>query len=268
MKTPNIDLLAANGILLHNYYVSPLCTPSRGALLTGLHPIHIGLQHNVIGNGQPWGLPLEVKTLPQYLKNLGYDTHLVGKWHLGFHHKQYLPTSRGFDTHFGYWTGHQDYYRRTSGESPTGYDFRDDERAVNISQYEGQYITDMITDRAVELIARQKERSKPLFLMISHSAVHSALKRDPIQAPQHYIDRFGHIRNAKRRKFCAMVATLDDSVGQVVSALYENDIINDTIVVLSTDNGGATRGTGNWSIDNSIGSNWPLRGSGSSLIRS
>ncbi|XP_023212868.1 arylsulfatase B-like [Centruroides sculpturatus] len=79
IPTPNIDVLAANSILLDNYYVQPICTPSRAALLTGKHPIHLGLQHLVIRTAEPSGLPLDVKTLPQYLKKFGYRSHGVGK---------------------------------------------------------------------------------------------------------------------------------------------------------------------------------------------
>lgn len=74
------------------------------------------MQHDVLYAGEPRGLPLKEKLLPQYLKELGYSTHAVGKWHLGFYKKEYTPTYRGFDTHFGYWTGHQDYNDHTAVE--------------------------------------------------------------------------------------------------------------------------------------------------------
>ncbi|KAH9377954.1 hypothetical protein HPB48_011932 [Haemaphysalis longicornis] len=79
IPTPNLDALAADGIILHNYYVQPQCTPSRSALMTGLYPIHTGTQHYVIMPAEPWGLPLEHKIMPQYLKDLDYETHIVGK---------------------------------------------------------------------------------------------------------------------------------------------------------------------------------------------
>ncbi|XP_054166668.1 arylsulfatase B-like [Oppia nitens] len=260
VRTPNIDVLANNGIILNNYYVSPICTPSRSALMTGYHPIHTGLYHNVIYNTQPWGLPLKYKILPQYLQTLGYESHIVGKWHLGFFKRDYLPTNRGFDSHFGFWTGHTDYYQRLSGDKPQGYDFRDNENPIDLSQYQDMYLTDILTNKSVDIINNRKDPMRPLFLFVAHNAVHAALKKNPLQAPQLYIDRFKHVSDKRRRKFCAMVSALDDSVADIVAALQVANIINNTIIIFSTDNGAATKGNSGWSIDNSIGSNWPLRG--------
>ena len=110
IPTPNIDALAYDGIILNNYYVNPLCSPSRGALMTGLYPIHTGLQHGVVQVNEDRGIPTNITLLPEYLQRLGYKTHAIGKWHLGHSRKEYLPTFRGFDTHYGYWAGMQDYY--------------------------------------------------------------------------------------------------------------------------------------------------------------
>ncbi|KAI0221731.1 Arylsulfatase B [Lamellibrachia satsuma] len=88
IPTPNIDTLAYDGIILNNYYVQPICTPTRSALLTGRHPIHTGMQQGVIAGAQPYGLGLNETLLPQYLKTLGYKTHIVGKWHLGMFAKR------------------------------------------------------------------------------------------------------------------------------------------------------------------------------------
>lgn len=116
IPTPNIDALAYSGIILQNYYVNPICTPSRSALMTGLHPIHTGMQSGVLVGAAPYGLPLKHKILPQFLNDLGYKSIAVGKWHLGSHSANYTPVNRGFDSHVGYWTGHEDYYDHTAQE--------------------------------------------------------------------------------------------------------------------------------------------------------
>ena len=94
--------------------VTPLCTPSRSALMTGKYAIHTGMQHDVIYGTQRYGLPLTEITLPNHLATLGYQNHIVGKWHLGHFKKAYTPLKRGFHSHYGYWTGHQDYYDHTA----------------------------------------------------------------------------------------------------------------------------------------------------------
>ena len=139
--SPNIDRLANTGIRLEHNYVQPVCTPSRAALLTGMYPYHLGRQNEIIsptGNCislifyfqticfelsetfyrrniffiDPTGLTLNVTLLPQILKRKGYRTHLIGKWHLGHCNKKYLPLSRGFETHYGFWEGAEDYYTK------------------------------------------------------------------------------------------------------------------------------------------------------------
>ncbi|XP_046580315.1 arylsulfatase B-like isoform X1 [Haliotis rubra] len=101
IKTPNLDKLAAAGVKLENYYVQPICTPTRSQFMSGRYQIHTGLQHGIIWAVQPNGLPLDSPTVADKIKQAGYSTHAVGKWHLGFYKDGYLPTNRGFDSYYG-----------------------------------------------------------------------------------------------------------------------------------------------------------------------
>ncbi|ELU18717.1 hypothetical protein CAPTEDRAFT_218441 [Capitella teleta] len=257
IPTPNIDLLATDGILLNNYYVQPICTPSRAALMTGRHPVHLGLQHDVIVWAQPYGLGLNETLLPQYLKTLGYSTHMVGKWHLGFYDKEHTPTKRGFDSHLGYYTGCEDYYDHTWGftKQDWGLDFWHD-REVDRSAF-GQYSTEVFTSEAERVIA-EHDVSKPLFLYLAQQAVHSGNPGNKVrlQAPWKYVKNFMGIKSEERRVFAGMVSALDDSVSNVTKALHEKGILNDTIIIFSTDNGGPANRQ-----DYNDACNWPLRGS-------
>ncbi|KAI8493732.1 hypothetical protein Bbelb_286530 [Branchiostoma belcheri] len=299
IPTPHLDSLAYSGVILGNYYVSPICTPTRSALMTGRHPIHTGLQHGVISGATPFGLPLNETILPQYLKQLGYATHMVGKWHLGMYAWDYTPTFRGFDSYFGYWTGAEgymdhinaihaswhlghhtwehtptyrgfdsyfgyltgkdNYYDHTDDESnskgETGYkglDLRNGTEPVWTEN--GTYSTELFATEAERIIASH-DTDKPLFLYLPHQAVHSGNPDDPLQAPQKYIDKFPHIQHPGRRTFAAMVSALDDAVGNVTKALSARGMLENSVIIFTTDNGGPAAG-----FDMNYASNWPLRG--------
>ncbi|XP_068084877.1 arylsulfatase B [Anabrus simplex] len=258
IPTPNIDALAYSGVILNSHYAQPLCSPSRAALLTGKYPLHNGMQHNVILEAEPWGLPLTEKLLPQYLQELGYTTHAVGKWHLGFFHKEYTPTYRGFDSFFGFWNGYEDYYSHITMESACGvilegYDMRRN-LSVDYSSM-GKYSTQLFTDEAVSIINRHDTKTGPLFLYLSHPAPHAGNYEEPLQAPEEDIHKFEYIQDPERRIYAAMVSQLDRSVGAVLTALRSNGMLDDSIILFSSDNGAITEG-----IHANRGSNWPLRG--------
>ncbi|XP_037880097.1 arylsulfatase B isoform X1 [Glossina fuscipes] len=255
--TPNIDALAYHGKILHRLYAPPMCTPSRSALLTGLYPFHTGTQHYILLNQEPWGPLTKFITMPEVFQAHGYSTNLIGKWHLGMGHKQFTPTYNGFDYHYGYWGAFIDYYDKTSKmETPgfsLGYDFR---RNLDLECDKGNntYVTDLFTAEA-ERIIMQNSGSKPLFLLVTHLAVHTANEEDPLQAPEEEIEKFSYIQDIRRRKYAAIVSKLDESVGRIVYALDRANKLNNTIVIFYSDNGAPTVG-----LFSNTGSNWPLRG--------
>ena len=144
--TPHLAQLAAEGVTLEQHYSQPICTPTRGALLTGRYPINNGLHNGVIEPLIPYGLDTSQTTLPEELRRANYTTHIVGKWHLGFCNKKFWPTNRGFDHHYGFLNGGQSYFSHTRDG---GYDFWDDEEVALADN--GTYSTTLIQQRAVEL---------------------------------------------------------------------------------------------------------------------
>ncbi|XP_016912326.1 arylsulfatase B-like isoform X3 [Apis cerana] len=249
IPTPNIDALAYNGIILNRHYVLPSSTPSRIAFFTGLYPIRIGMQGDGIRGGEPRGLPLHIKILPEHLRGLGYTTKLIGKWHMGYHTPQYTPLHRGFDTFFGFYNSHITYYDyEYSNQNMTGYDMhRGDDPAYGIKR---EYVTDLFTKEAIRIIENH-ELPRPLYLQISHLAVHA-----PIEQPEESSnDEIIQIREPNRRKYAKMVSKLDESVGRIVHALGERGMLRDSLILFLTDNGAASIGR-----YRNYGSNYPLRG--------
>jgi arylsulfatase A-like enzyme len=228
IKTPNIDKLAAAGARLEQFYVQPVCSPTRAALMTGRYPMRHGLQVGVVRPWAQYGLPLEERTLPQALKEVGYETAICGKWHLGHFQRPYLPTQRGFDHQYGHYNGALDYFTHMRDG---GFDWhRDDAECRD----EG-YSTFLLTDEASRII-RQHDLHKPLFLYVPFNAAHA-----PHQVPQKYTEPYAHFQEP-RRTYAGMVSAMDESIGRIVTALEEQGLRRNTLIIFSSDNGGPNPG--------------------------
>ncbi|WAR29520.1 ARSB-like protein [Mya arenaria] len=246
MFTPNLDKMARAGVILNSSYVQPVCTPSRNCFMTGYYPFHTGLQHEVIHPSHPGYLPANFTTLPQKLKQLGYTTHIVGKWHLGFCDWKYTPTYRGFDSFMGYYNGAEDYFTHIRDN---GYDFR-----FNTSVHhppEGEYSANVISARAVEILDSVDPVRDQLYLYLPFQSVHA-----PLEVPERYENIYANISTKSRRQYCGMVSALDEAVGNITSALRDRGFMDNALIVFTTDNGGPTFTAAN---------NLPLRGAKTTL---
>ncbi len=228
IKTPNLDKLAKGGAELTQFYVQPVCSPTRASLMTGRYPLRYGLQVGVVRPWADYGLNTDEYTLPQALKEAGYETAIVGKWHLGHAKREYLPTSRGFDHQYGHYNGALDY---NSHDRDGGHDWHKDDQA----NHDDGYSTTLIGKEATRIV-KDRNRNKPLFLYIPFNAVHS-----PFQAPKAVIDQYPDL-TGNRQKYAAMLHILDEAVGDVVAALEEQGEIENTLFLFSSDNGGPNPG--------------------------
>lgn len=279
IPTPHIDSIARNGVRFTNGYVTAAyCSASRAGLMTGRFQTRFGYEFNPTGvhcEHPDAGLPASEVTLAQHLKDAGYTTALIGKWHLGAHPK-YHPIRRGFDEFFGFtheghyfvpppWRGVTTMLRRKAlpdgsagrwidgkliytthmGRNEPAYDASNPILRAGQPVEETAYLTDAFTREALDFIERHKRR--PFFLYLAYNAVHS-----PLQGADSYMERFAHIGDIHRRIFAAMLANLDDSVGAVLGKLRAEGLEENTLVFFISDNGGPTREL--------TSSNLPLKG--------
>lgn len=225
IRTPNIDALARGGVRLEGFYAQPFCTPTRAALMTGRYPFRYGLQTAVIPSAHTYGLALDEWLLPQALKDAGYDTAIVGKWHLGHADRRYWPRQRGFDHQYGPLIGEIDYFTH---EQHGVLDWYRNNQPVR----EQGYSTTLLGDDAVRLIERH-DPARPLFLYLAFNAPHT-----PYQAPEADLQRYSAIADPSRRAYAAMVTAMDTEIGRVVAALDARGMRGNTLIVFQSDNGG------------------------------
>jgi len=258
IRTPNIDALAADGVRFTSGYVTAaVCAPSRAALLSGQHQQRFGYEFNPVRRDlEGVGMPSNIRILPEYLRERGYRTALVGKWHLG-RTRETHPMSHGFDEFVGLLPGATGYLVEPSeGDewlpdpvpgSPQGFWAMRLERGYEREDRTSGYLTDILTDEAVGFIGRNRDR--PFFLTLAYNAPHT-----PLQAPARYLQRYAHIEDQSARIYAAMVSAMDDGIGRVMTALREQGLSERTLVIFLSDNGCAAY------IGAGVCSNAPFRG--------
>lgn len=230
IHTPHLDALAASGVVFTQGYVShPYCSPSRAGLLTGKYQQSFGHESNPgypeFEDEIPDGLPLDEVLLSEILSENGYVTAAVGKWHLG-DHPDFWPTNRGFQEWYGFSGGGMNYWGHA----------KDPIRGVlhqgrPVPMEELSYLTDDFTKASVDFL--KKQGRKPFFLYLAYNAPHA-----PIQATRAYLAGTDYIEDGARSAYAAMIAGVDAGVGEITSALVEQDILDNTLIVFLSDNGG------------------------------
>lgn len=241
-RTPHIDSLAREGARCTNWYSgSPVCSPSRASLLTGCYPGHAGVRAILAGHRRATGLTAEVPTIATAVKELGYQTAAVGKWHLGLKEES-RPLSNGFDYFYGFMAGCLDYYSHifywsmADGKTDPTHDLWEGNEEIYDN---GRYLTEMISEKAVEKIREMNAEDKPFLLYVAYNAPHY-----PMHAPQKYLDRFKELP-WDRRIMAAMISAVDDGVGQIRDELERLGIDRDTLIYFQSDNG-PSRESRNW----------------------
>lgn len=239
IKTPHLDKLASRGMRFEQFYVQPTCSPTRIALMTGRYTYRTGGQLCVLRPYHHHGAPLEDRFLSEMMQEAGYRTAITGKWHLGLARRAYWPTARGFDLQYGPLGGSIGYFDH---EAYGTLDWQDQD---NIPLREEGYATDLLGQRATQIVREHDYDRQPLFLYAPFTAPHLPLEAHPAD-----LKRYAHIKNKKRRTYAAMVHALDQQVGELVAAIDQAGISDHTLILFASDNGGHNDGA----------SNLPLRG--------
>ncbi len=281
IATPNIDRIANEGVQLERFYVAPICSPTRSGLMTGRHPIRYGMMRGVVMSYHDFGLDPGETIIPQALAEAGYEHRGVfGKWHLGHAKSEYRPLQRGYTRFVGFLTEAFDYFTH---ERYGAVDWWHDDESV----HEPGYSTDLISKHAVEFVTEHAGGDAPFFMYVPYNAPHS-----PFQAKDEHLPRYANLEGVpveavvgkgvgpekyewfgghamsrarledvdgrlnNRRITGAMVHSLDEGIGNILDALDETGVADNTLVWFLSDNGG----------DTGIGDNRPFRGSKGNLF--
>lgn len=264
IETPSIDRLAAEGIQLDRFYSTPICSPTRAALMTGRDPMRLGVAYGVIMAWSTVGIHPDELFLPEAFRRAGYQTAMVGKWHLGHAQQTYHPNERGFEHFYGHLHTEVGYFPPFASQG--GKDFQRNGKTIDDQGYE----TFLLGDEGSRWI-RERDKEKPFLLYMPFIAPHT-----PLEAPDDLLKKYEDMdddRKATRSKqtddsrriarlmgqdnsrpiYAAVVDAMDQAVGNVLKALDDEGVANDTIVLFFSDNGGAAYATGG-------ADNVPLRG--------
>lgn len=237
--TPHLDRLAAEGLRFTDFYAAPICSASRAALLTGCYPARVGIRSAIFPKDKHGLSPSEV-TLAEVFKSRGYATAAIGKWHLG-HMAPMLPTRQGFDSYYGIpYSNDMNGQVRFQGERVHNVPLMEDERVIEQPAVQAT-LTRRYTERAVAFL--EDNRDQPFFLYLAHTMPHT-----PLAVTEEFDGRTA-------RPYGDVIEELDWSVGQVMTALEELGLEDDTIVIFTSDNGPPT-----WKKQAIRGNAEPLRG--------
>ncbi|NCZ62471.1 MAG: arylsulfatase [Cellvibrionales bacterium] len=264
IDTPSLDLLAEQGVQLNRFYTTPICSPTRAALMTGRDPIRLGVAYGVI---LPWdniGVHPDEHFMPQSFQGAGYQTAMVGKWHLGHAQMTYHPNNRGFDHFYGHLHTEVGFYPPFANQG--GKDFQLNGVSIDDDGYETYLLAD-----EVSRYIRERDKNRPFFMYMPFIAPHT-----PLDAPQELQDKYKDIdtdlpparsrqtddtrrmatmmlQPSARPMYAAVVDAMDQAIGRVLQTLEEEGIAENTIVLFFSDNGGAAYSYGG-------ANNAPLRG--------
>ncbi len=228
IETPNIDRIAQEGIELDRFYAQPSCSPTRAGLMTGKIPMRLGI-YRPLNKSSERGIPLSERLMPEYFADQGYQSFMVGKWHLGHHKRAMLPNQRGFEHFYGSFTGGIGYWNKVHGG---GYDWQRN----GVTVREDGYVTHLLVDEIRKLL-ENRDKERPNFMYAAFQAPHL-----PNEAPDDtvakYADIFGGHPNPNRQLHAAMVDELDQAIGEVLSIYNDLNMLQNTIVLFVSDNGG------------------------------
>ena len=262
IPTPALDELANNGTIFTSAYVAhPFCGPSRASLMTGVYSHTIGAQFNLPPNSGETikkGISLEETFISKVLDNAGYNTGIIGKWHLGSN-PEFHPNVRGFDDFFGFLGGghgyfpdkyRADYKRQKENGRKLIWDYLHPLEHNGKEIRETEYLTDAFSREAVRFISDAGKTKDPFFLYLSYNAPHT-----PLEAKEEDLKLFSHIKDKKRRTYAAMVYAVDRGVKRIKQSLIDSGQLDNTLIVFFSDNGGKTKaGATNYPLKEGKGS--------------